>query len=77
MTAPSAAWERRVDETVTSAFAAARATAKPDARAHVAEAWLAAYGRDPDPDKAYDEVVLTIEVVASPLNYSLRQLLKN
>ncbi|GAA1825406.1 hypothetical protein GCM10009835_52690 [Planosporangium flavigriseum] len=31
------------------------------------QAWLAAYGIDPDPDQAYDEAVRAVETVACPL----------
>jgi hypothetical protein len=58
--------ERRVDPTVTQAVQVA---ANVDATAgdHLAVAWEAAYGRHPDPDKAYDEAVLAVESLACPL----------
>jgi hypothetical protein len=57
--------ERRIDPTVTQAVQAA--AADPTARDHLATAWEAAYGRQPDPDKAYDEAVLAVETLACPL----------
>jgi len=59
--------ERRVDATVTAAVAATVASAATDAADHLRTAWNMAYGRNPDPDKAYDEAVLAIEAVACPL----------
>jgi hypothetical protein len=59
--------ERRIDETIIAAASAAADAATPDARTHLANAWRAAYGRKPDPDKAYDEAVLAVEAVACPL----------
>jgi hypothetical protein len=57
--------ERRVDRTVSRAVE--EATAVPIAGDHLAIAWEAAYGRNPDPDKAYDEAVLAVEALACPL----------
>jgi hypothetical protein len=34
---------------------------------HLRSAWGAAYGLNPDPDKAYDEAVLAVEALAYPL----------
>lgn len=59
--------ERRIDETVTEAVNMARKDARSDAAEHLAESWRAAYGRNPDPDKAYDEAVLAVEAVLCPL----------
>ncbi|QOC89715.1 hypothetical protein [Micromonospora craniellae] len=59
--------ERRIDETVTAAVAMARRDARDDAAEHLAESWRAAYGRNPDHDKAYDEAVLAVEAVLCPL----------
>jgi hypothetical protein len=59
--------ERRVDDTVTAAVQQAVRTARDDAAAHLAAAWSAVYGRNPDPDRAYDEAVLAVEAVACPL----------
>ncbi|GHJ11260.1 hypothetical protein TPA0907_56270 [Micromonospora humidisoli] len=76
LTAGGSAWrvnqrrnglERRLNETVTAAVALARTDARQDAAEHLAAAWRAAYGRHPDPDKAYDEAVLAVEAVACPL----------
>jgi hypothetical protein len=58
--------ERRIDQTLTDAFQEAKA-ADPTAADHLATAWQAAYGRNPDPDKAHDEAVLAVEAVACPL----------
>lgn len=42
-------------------------TAGDDAADHLDTAWAAAYGPNPDPDKAYDEAVLAVETLACPL----------
>jgi hypothetical protein len=59
--------ERRVDPTVAAAAQATIADASQEASQHLAAAWSRAYGRDPDPDKAYDEAVLAVEALACPL----------
>jgi hypothetical protein len=59
--------ERRVDATVTAAVAATVRSVAGDAADHLRTAWDTAYGRNPDPDKAYDEAVLAVEAVACPL----------
>jgi hypothetical protein len=59
--------ERRVDATVTSAAQHTISAAGGTAGEHLAAAWAAAYGRQPDPDKAYDEAVLAVEDRACPL----------
>lgn len=59
--------ERRLDDTVTAAMTMALATANAEAADHLRLAWDAAYGRSPDPDKAYDEAVLAVEALACPL----------
>ncbi|SCL43831.1 hypothetical protein GA0070606_0022 [Micromonospora citrea] len=59
--------ERRLDDTVTAAVDHARGNARDDAADHLAAAWRAAYGRNPDADKAYDEAVLAVEAVACPV----------
>jgi hypothetical protein len=61
------ALERRVEATVTAAVTATIQTASTDASDHLRIAWAAAYGRNPDPDKAYDEAVLAVEALACPL----------
>jgi hypothetical protein len=38
-----------------------------EAADHLRAGWRAAYGPNPDPDKAYDESVLAVEAVACPL----------
>ena len=59
--------ERRVDPTVAAAVQATISNAPQEASQHLAAAWSRAYGRDPDPDKAYDEAVLAVEALACPL----------
>ncbi|WP_432945823.1 hypothetical protein ACQPXM_06600 [Kribbella sp. CA-253562] len=59
--------ERRQDPTVTAAVMDAVVGAGAEAGEHLAAAWTAAYGRQPDPDKAYDEAVLAVEALACPL----------
>jgi hypothetical protein len=67
--------ERRVDPTAAAAVAATvegaatAASTSPAAQAgdHLARAWDAAYGADPDADRAYDEAVLAVEALACPL----------
>ncbi|MFC4066704.1 hypothetical protein ACFO0C_17340, partial [Actinoplanes subglobosus] len=56
--------ERRQDPTTTALVADAWDHADPEAADHLAAAWSAAYGRQPDPDKAYDEAVLAVEALA-------------
>jgi len=59
--------ERNVDETVTDAVSEAIRTAPQQAAEHLRAAWEAAYGRNPDPDKAFNEAVRAVEEVACPL----------
>jgi hypothetical protein len=59
--------ERRIDPTVTAATTIAEQTAGAEAAAHLAVAREAAYGLNPDPDKAYDESVLAVEALACPI----------
>jgi hypothetical protein len=56
----------RLDFTVTGAANMA-AAADPTAGDHLRTAWNAAYGLNPDPDKAYREAVLAVEALACPL----------
>jgi hypothetical protein len=56
--------KRRVDATVTAAAEHAMAA---DPGRHLQQAWAAAYGRHPDPSKAYDEAVRAVEAAAIPL----------
>jgi hypothetical protein len=58
---------RRVDATVQTAVDGAVSTATATAADHLRTAWVAAYGFNPDPDKAYDQAVLAIEEVICPL----------
>lgn len=57
----------RVDQTVRDAADKAISVAGKDAAGHLRAAWVAAYGLQPDPDKAYDEAVRAVESVACPL----------
>jgi len=59
--------ERCVDETVTAAAREAVRTAPQRAAEHLRVAWNAAYGRNPDPDKAFNEAIRAVEEVACPL----------
>ncbi|WP_204003767.1 hypothetical protein [Virgisporangium aurantiacum] len=66
----NASWtglERRIDATVTAAVAEAVRSADAEAAGYLAAAWDAAYGRHPDPDKAYSEAVKAVEAVACAL----------
>ncbi|MEU0963100.1 hypothetical protein ABZ328_26675 [Micromonospora aurantiaca] len=58
---------RRVDETVQAAMDAASISAKGGAASHLRAAWAAAYGRDPDPDKVFNEAIRAVEELACPL----------
>jgi hypothetical protein len=58
--------EHRADPTATHAVQMAAATDQ-TAGEHLAASWEAAYGRRPDPDKAYDEAVMAVEALACPL----------
>lgn len=58
---------RRVDETVQAAMDAAITSAKGGAASHLRAAWAAAYGRDPDPDKVFNEAIRAVEELACPL----------
>jgi hypothetical protein len=59
--------ERRVDPTLTAAVTETIRDTNTEAAGHLAAAWAAAYGRDPDPNKAYGEAVRAVEAVACPL----------
>jgi hypothetical protein len=63
--------ERRIDATVTAAVFETVHSANAAAAKYLAASWTAAYGRNPDPDKAYDEAVLAIEAIGAP--YGLPQ----
>ncbi|GII26503.1 hypothetical protein [Planosporangium mesophilum] len=58
---------RRVDATVQNAADLAADVAPPPAADHLREAWAAAYGLNPDPDKAYNEAIRAVEEIACPL----------
>lgn len=60
------ALERRIDPTV--AEAVSRATVRGTSAAeYLATAWRAAYGRQPDPGKAYGEAIKAVEAAAIPI----------
>ncbi|MFI6611933.1 MULTISPECIES: hypothetical protein [unclassified Streptomyces] len=56
--------QRRVDATV--AIAAEQAMSM-DTGTHLRAAWIATYGRHPDPSKAYDEAIRAAEAAAIPV----------
>lgn len=58
---------RRVDGTVQAAVDAAITAANSTAADHLRTSWVAAYGLNPDPDKAYDHAVLALEDLLCPL----------
>ncbi|WP_327330492.1 hypothetical protein OG265_37135 (plasmid) [Streptomyces sp. NBC_01208] len=57
--------ELRIDETaqkaLSSTVAAARTAQSGSAAEHLSTAWKCAYGRDPDPSKAYSEAIKAVE----------------
>lgn len=59
--------ERRVDPTLTAAVTETIRGANTEAAGHLAAAWTAAYGRQPDPDRAYADAVKAVEALACPL----------
>jgi hypothetical protein len=59
--------ERRVACAATVVAAAVIRSAPDEASGHLLAGWAAAYGRSPDPDRAYDEAILAIEAIACPL----------
>ncbi|MFG1820825.1 hypothetical protein ACGFIF_44215 [Kribbella sp. NPDC049174] len=58
--------ERRVNPTVTQAVTTTIHNADAETAGHLAASWEAAYGRRPDPDKAYAEAVKAVEAAACP-----------
>lgn len=56
-----------VVEAVQGALDAGAETPAAQAGEHLTRAWDAAYGVEPDPDRAYDEAVLAVEAVSCPL----------
>lgn len=54
--------ERRVDETTAATFRAATAIGD-NASTHLRKAWEAAFGRDPEPNLAFQEAVAALEAV--------------
>ncbi|WP_426513230.1 hypothetical protein ACPPVO_22955 [Dactylosporangium sp. McL0621] len=59
--------ERRIDATVTAAVSESARAAPAQAAEHLRTAWQAAYGRDPDPDKVFNESIRAVEELACPL----------
>jgi hypothetical protein len=59
--------ERRVDGSIKAAVTTTIQRAGSEASDHLAAAWQAAYGRQPDPDKAYAEAVKAVEAPACQL----------
>jgi len=58
--------ERRVGPAASSAVMALRSVGGPEA-AHMGTAWERAFGRSPDPGKAYEEALKAVEAVAIPV----------
>lgn len=58
---------RRIDATVQAAAEATIKSAPEAAADHLRQAWVAAYGRNPDPDKVFNEAIRGVEEVACPL----------
>ncbi|WBC14016.1 hypothetical protein O7600_23320 [Micromonospora sp. WMMA1998] len=58
---------RRVDETAQQAADTAIASTTKTAADHLREAWVAAYGLNPEPDKVFNEAIRAVEEVACPL----------
>ncbi len=58
---------RRVDGTVQAAVDAAITAVNSTAADHLRTSWVAAYGLNPDPDKAYDHAVLALEDLLCPM----------
>jgi hypothetical protein len=58
---------RRVDATVQDAADKTISGLPVKPADHLKAAWVAAYGIEPDPDRAYDEAILAIEEIACPL----------
>jgi hypothetical protein len=58
---------RRVESTVQAAVDSAISTATPKVADHLRTAWVAAYGLQPDQDKAYDQAILALEELICPL----------
>lgn len=60
--------EARVDDGVREAVEQARKeTAATSASAHLGNAWLACYGRNPNPGHAYSEAIKAVEAAAAPV----------
>jgi hypothetical protein len=56
--------EQRVDPTATDAF---RQAAAGNPGPHLADAWAAAYGRHPNPSRAYSEAIKAVETASIPV----------
>ena len=59
--------ERRVEEAVSAAMAEATRSAPASAGGHLRLGWHEAYGRSPDPTKAYSEAIKAVEAAAIPV----------
>ena len=55
-----------MDPTVTAAFESATGTGDV-ASAELTEAWIRAYGRDPDPSDAWDHAIKAVEAILIPI----------
>ena len=58
---------RRVNEVAVKSKNATVRIAGRDGAGHLQEAWVSAYGLDPDPDQAYDEAVRSVEATICPI----------
>lgn len=58
---------RRVDDTAQAAIETAIKSTTASAADHLREAWVAAYGLNPEPDKVFKEAILAVEEIACPL----------
>ncbi|MEU8152963.1 hypothetical protein AB0B94_04800 [Micromonospora sp. NPDC048986] len=59
--------ERRVSEEADGAFKMAVQAAPLTAADYMRQAWVATYGRKPDPDKVFTEAIRAVEEIACPL----------
>jgi hypothetical protein len=59
--------ERRLERTIAQAARSAIENSNGDVSQHLEAAWVAAYGRRPDPDKVLNESIRAIEAIACPM----------
>jgi hypothetical protein len=60
--------EARVDDSVREAVERARhETSGTSASTHLRDAWIACYGRNPNPGRAYSEAIKAVEAAAAPV----------